>query len=305
MKTLKIIQTFFASFLVFNSIAQQEAQFTQYLDNMQYYNPAYVGSGEVMNVNMFHRQQWVGIEGAPMTQTINLQSPLKYESLGLGVSALNDRVGPLNQTWINVDFSYTLEFDNHDGKLAFGVKGGVNLVNNTLSDLYAPDDGDVLASQNISNKLLPNIGSGVYYHSKHWFAGASIPRIVQSTAGPAELNFADQRHYYGAFGGYFNVNRMLRIRPSTLVKVTENAPLAIDASLAFIFYDRLWLSSNYRLNDSAGAFFQYQINNNIKFGYGFDIATTSLFRYNLGTHEVLLSYRFVQKGNGTSCPRFF
>jgi len=305
MKASKFLQTCFASFFILHSIAQQEAQFTQYLDNMQYYNPAYVGSGDVMDLNVFHRQQWVGIDGAPMTQTINLQTPLHIKSLGLGISVLNDRVGPLNQTWLNIDFAYTLEFDNHDGKLAFGVKGGMNLINSVLSNLYAPDNGDNIANQNISNALLPNIGSGVYYHSKHWFTGFSVPRIIQGSAGPGELEFVDQRHFYGAFGGYFNVNRMLKIRPSSLIKMTANAPLAIDASLAFIFYDRFWLSSNYRLQESAGAFFQYQINNNIKFGYGFDIATNSLFRYNLGTHEVMLSYRFIQKGVSISSPRFF
>lgn len=306
MKNLIITSQLIIALLIGTTItAQQEAQFTQYIDNMQYYNPAYVGSSDRMNISAFHRQQWVGIEGAPMTQTLNLHTPLKYESLGLGVSVLNDRIGPLNQTWINADIGYTLKFRRHDGKLSFGMKGGINLVNNRLSELYTPDQGDFLLAENVSNQILPNLGAGVYYHSKHWFAGFSVPRIIESQSGAGELSFNDQRHFYGSLGGYFNVNRMLKIRPSTLIKFTQNSPLAVDLSLAFIFYDRLWLGANYRVQDSGGAYFQYQINDQFKLGYGFDIATSSLFRYNFGTHEVILSYSFIKKGKKITSPRYF
>lgn len=147
---------------------QQEAQFTQYLDNMLYYNPAYAGSNDHMNVTAIHRQQWVGIDGAPMTQSLSLHTPLKYESLGLGLSVLNDRIGPLNQTWVNLDFSYTLRFKKSRSKLSFGLKGGVNFVNNDLAGLSVLDQGDVGLSTNVS-EILPNLGAGVYYHSDQFF----------------------------------------------------------------------------------------------------------------------------------------
>jgi type IX secretion system PorP/SprF family membrane protein len=302
---IKVSQLFIVLLISISIKAQQEAQFTQYLDNMQYFNPAYVGSSDMLSLNALHRQQWVGIEGAPMTQTINLHTPLKYESLGLGLSLANDRIGPLNQTWINADISYSLKFDNHDGKLAFGIKGGMNLVNNRLSELYAPDQGDLLVAQNINNEILPNIGAGVYYHSEQWFAGFSVPRIIESSPNPGELQFIDQRHFYGTLGGYFNMNRMIKIRPSTLVKFTQNAPLGIDLSLAVILYDRFWLGSNYRVLDSGGGYFQFQVNDQFKFGYSFDIATTSLFRHNFGTHELLVSYNLIKKGKSVASPRLF
>lgn len=284
---------------------QQEAQYTQYLDNMQYYNPAYAGSRDMMNVTAIHRQQWVGIDGAPMSSTLSLNTPLKYESLGLGIGLLNDRIGPLNQTWVNVDVSYTLRFKRHSGKLAMGLKGGINLVNNSLSSLYAIDDGDYYASQNIVNDILPNLGAGLYYHSDKFFAGLSVPRIVESLSAPTEVHFEDQRHYYATIGGYFTANRMLKVRPSMMLKVTENAPFALDGSLAFIFYDKFWLGGNYRLMESAGAFFQYQFSHNFKVGYAFDISTTSLMRHNFGTHELLISYDFLYKKKSIHTPRYF
>lgn len=290
----------------FTAVGQQEAQFTQYNDNMLYYNPAYAGSRGRMNILAIHRQQWVGIKGAPMTQAFALHTPLKYESLGVGLSLLNDKVGPVNQTWINGDVSYSMRFRRNNAKLAFGVTGGLNVMNARLSELSTADANDPLLSQDIQNKLLPNIGAGVFYHSEHWYAGFSIPRIVESKGVPGELSFNDQRHYYFSVGGYFNVNRMLKIRPSVMFKMTDNAPFALDGSLAFIFYDKLWLGANYRLDESAGILVQYQLTPQFKLGYSFDVSTSKLVRYNFGTHEILLSYDLVfGKSKGIITPRYF
>lgn len=295
------------SILIFHVIAnaQQEAQITQYMDNMIYFNPAYAGSREALNATLLHRQQWVGIDGAPVTQTFALHSPLKYESVGIGFSALNDRVGPLNQTWLNADFSYSLRFKNHDGRLSFGLKGGVNFVNANLSQLTTTEINDPNFAQNYQNQILPNIGAGIFYHSNQWFAGAAVPRLVNNNPEVGELEFDDRQHYYAMFGGYFSVNRMLKIRPSALYKMTTGAPFAFDGSMAFIFYDQLWLGTNYRFQESAGGFVQYMLTEQLKFGYSFDISINKLMRHNFGTHELLLSYDFYFKKKGVISPRYF
>lgn len=289
----------------FAIFAQQEAQFTQYNDNMLYYNPAYAGSREVMNITALYRQQWVGIEGAPVTQSLAFHTPLKYESIGLGVSVLNDKIGPLNQTWLNVDASYTLRFKRHKGKLSFGVKGGINLVNNRVGDLYATDQNDILSSGYLKNEMLPNFGGGIYYHTDKFYVGVGVPRIIESKPDFNQLNFDDQRHYYASIGGYFKFNRMLKLRPSAMFKVTDNAPFALDLSASLIYYDKLWLGANYRLNESAGILFQYQFSNQFKLGYSYDFSVNKLMRFNYGTHEILLSYDFMFKKKSLSTPRYF
>lgn len=285
--------------------AQQEAQFTQYMDNMLYYNPAYAGSREALNISGIHRHQWVGVKGAPLSQTLSIHSPLKYESIGLGLSMLHDRLGPMNQTWINVDASYSLRFKKHQGRLSFGVKGGLNIVNADLTGLYTPDANDPSLARNYRNDLLPNIGVGIYYHSRQWFAGVAVPRIAQSNPSFSELEFDDHRHYYIMAGGYFNVNRMFKIRPSTMIKLTPNAPLAIDVTASFIFYEKLWLGANYRVLESAGGHLQYQFSPQFKLGYSFDISTSKLVRVNYGTHEIMLSYDFLFKKKRLISPRYF
>lgn len=307
--TIKIL---FASVLTLTMIStvigQQQAQFTQYVDNMVYYNPAYAGSHEGMSISALHRQQWAGFDGAPMSTTFGLHTPL-IKNLGFGVSMLNDKVGPINSTWANVSVSYTVNFENR-GKLAFGINGGFNLLNGNLLNLHQMNAGDQSLNVQYSNDFKPNFGAGVYYHSEKWFAGFAVPHILDNAKDIGDIlneDFMAQRHYYLMFGGYIPANEILKLRPSAMLKITENAPFALDMSLAFILYDKLWLGANYRLIESAGIFAQYQISNQFKIGYAFEYSTTKLRSHNAGTHELMISYDIMLKGQGThgSAPRFF
>ena len=284
--------------------AQQEAQITQYLDNMLYYNPAYAGSTDRLSMAALSRIQWAGIEGAPRTHVFAGHSPLNYESLALGASIMNDAVGPLSQTWLNIDASYTLRFENHKGRLAFGLKGGLNFINGELSSVPTTQANDPAFMVNYSNEIRPNIGAGIYYHSEQFFAGASVPRML-SNSDPQLVEYNDQQHYYFTTGGYFELNRAWKLRPSAMLKMTTNAPIALDLSTAAIFYDQIWLGVNYRLQDSFGVLFQYQFQNQFRVGYAYDFATTSMVRNNIGTHEIMITYDLYFKKGRVFGPRYF
>lgn len=302
MKKSIIILVLMSGFQLF---AQQEAQFTQYMDNMQYYNPAYAGSRGMLNMVGLHRQQWVGYTGAPISTSFSLNTPLKYESLGVGFSVLNDRIGPVNATWLNGDISYALRFKKHNGKLSFGLKAGINLLSGDIFALSKEDELDPNLNIAYNNKVEPNIGAGIYYHSDKWFIGVASPKVVEHETSGNAPRYVEQRHYYMTVGGYFKVNRMLKLRPSVMLKVTEQAPFAADGSLAFIFYDKLWLGGNYRLGDSGGIYAQYQISNQFKIGYAFEMSTTALRNHHAGTHEILVSYDLNLKGKSLTTPRYF
>lgn len=305
MKNLRICITVLVMGVTSYSIAQQEAQYTQYLDNMLYYNPAYAGQRDMMNFNLLHRQQWIGFDGAPMTTSFSVHSPLRYESVGLGLSILNDKVGPTNATWINADASYALRFKKHKARLSFGLKGGIQLMNGNLASLTKQDGTDADLNTRYNNAVTPNIGAGIYYHSEQWFLGISIPKILETKQSITDVQYLDQRHYYFTLGGYIHLNRMLKLRPSALFKMTTNSPFAFDANLALIIYDKFWIGANYRLSESAGALVQFSINNQFKIGYAVDIATTKLVRTNYGSHEILLSYDLNVNKKKIISPRFF
>lgn len=288
----------------FNLHAQQEAQFTQFNDNTLFINPAYAGSREMLNFTAMHREQWVGFDGAPRSTTFSAHSPLRYESVGLGFTAVNDRVGPMNQTMIYADFSYTVRFSKKR-KLSFGLKGGINMINLTTSSLVTTDQNDPKLTQNTVNHINPNFGAGIYYHSPRFFIGASTPKFIEQSLDGTRPTNLERRHLYGIIGGIIPVSADWKLRPSGQIKMTAGAPISIDLSLAVIYADKLWLGTLYRHNAALGAYIQYQISNQFKIGIASDFGTQAMRNYNNGTFEVLMSYDMNFRKEGIRSPRYF
>ena len=304
MRSLKQIMVIVVLSITTQTIAQQEAHFTQYMDNMLFVNPAYAGSRDMLNATAIHREQWVGMAGRPRSTTFSLHSPLSYENIGLGLTAVHDVVGPIESTMVYADFSYSLNFKNSPGQLAFGLKGGVNIINSKTDQLSTTqaNDPDLLAAA--GTKVLPNFGGGVYYHTPKWFIGLSTPKLLEGSID-GTLTSKEQRHYFLSGGGVFKLTNIWKLRPTTQLKYTLGSPLSIDLSAAAIYNEKLWLGLMHRWADSYGAFVQYQISPQFKAGMAYDQTTTRLSNYNSGTYEVLLSYDFVFKKEGIRSPRYF
>ena len=290
--------------LSFSASAQQDPQFTQYMDNTLFVNPGYAGSRDMLNMTAIHREQWVGIDGRPRSTTFSIHSPLPYENVGLGFTAVNDVIGPVQSTLFYGDASYTLRFKNSPGKLAFGVKGGFNLLNTRTDELATTDAQDPGLLTNIQNQINPNFGVGIYYHTPKWFAGVSTPKILEQSYDGTETNI-ERRHYFLIGGAVFDIAREWKLRPTTQLKFTNGAPLSIDLSAAAIYNEKLWLGLMHRWADSFGAFVQYQVTPQFKAGIAYDQTITDLVGYNKGTYEILLSYDFVFKKAGIRSPRYF
>ena len=287
------------------AFGQQDPQFTQYSDNMLFVNPAYAGSRGVLNLTTMHREQWTGFAGRPVSSTFSVHSPLTYESLGLGVTVVNDQTGPIQQTMMYGDCSYTLKFKNQKRKLSFGIKGGINMISISTSTLQTTEANDPRLLQNVKNNVNPNFGFGVYYHSAKFFVGASSPKLLErGYDGVSKVNL-EKRHYFGIIGGVFPINNDWKIRPTSQIKLTEKSPISIDASVAAIYKDRIWFGAMYRLNAAFGVFFQYQVSPQFKLGLASDFGTQAIRNYNYGTFEALISYDFAFKKVGIRSPRYF
>lgn len=290
----------------FNSMAQQDPMYTHYMFNTLSINPAYAGSREALNVSGLLRAQWVGIKGAPMTQTAYIHSPIFNYSMGLGLSVVNDKIGPINQTVIYGDYSYTVKLTETQ-KLSFGLKGGFNYMTGSLTSLETIQSNDQAFNQDVSSRLLPNFGFGVYYHSDYWYLGASTPKlienkIVQNTDLKASK---EQRHYFIIGGAVINLGDAFKFKPSTCIKMTQGAPLAWDVSGMIMFREKLWLGGAYRWDDSFSFILQIQATDQLSIGYSYDINTSNLRKYNYGSHEIYISYDFVFKRDRIMSPRYF
>ena len=285
--------------------AQQDPLFTQSFDNMIFVNPAYAGSRGMLNFTDLNRVQWVGFDGNPRSNAISLNSPIFYESFGGGLNLINDAVGPIRQTMIFGDLAYSIQLNAAGARLAFGLKAGFNLININTSGLITTDLNDPVLIQNVQNKLNPNFGTGIYYHSSKFYAGLSSPKILkQSYDGVSSTNI-EKRHYFGIIGGVAILNEDWKLKPAAQVRITQGSPISLDLSLAAIYRDRLWLGSLYRLGAAYGVFVQFQFSPQLKMGVATDFDASEMRKYNTGSFEFMLSYDLIFKKEGVRSPRYF
>lgn len=279
--------------------AQQDPMYTHYMYNTLVVNPAYAGSRDALTVTALHRSQWVSFKGAPQTETMTFHTPLRNNKLAIGMYALNDRIGPVNNTSVFGDFAYRLRL-NSKSRLAFGLSAGVRVTQARLSSLDLEQESDPAFTNNIVNKTNPNCGFGVYYSRERFYLGASVPYIFQNKFSDIKLNDGtvlagqEQRHYFIIAGTVLNISNNLALKPTTLVKLTPAAPIEADLTAQLVYANKLSLGANYRTGDSFGALIGFNITPQLFLGYSYDWSYgLKTSRYNNGSHEIVLRYDFL------------
>jgi type IX secretion system PorP/SprF family membrane protein len=292
------------------SFAQQDAQYTQYMYNTISVNPAYAGSRQAMSLFALHRTQWVGIEGAPVTNSFSINTPINESKVGLGLSFVNDQIGPSDENNIAIDFSYTIPA-SEKYKMSFGIKASANLLNVdfTKLDQYP---GDPIFEQNIDNKFSPNIGVGFYLHSDKGYLGLSAPNLIEtehfdgSATSSSTSHIAKEKINYYLIAGYvFDLSPSLKFKPSLQTKYVQGAPLQVDLSANFMIEDKFVAGLAYRWSAAMSAMVGFQVSDSFFVGYAYDFDTTDLADYNSGSHEIFLRYELFNKFDKIISPRFF
>ncbi|QIH39996.1 type IX secretion system membrane protein PorP/SprF [Flavobacterium sp. Sr18] len=307
---MKIVS--FVFLLVFLSgYGQQDAQFTQYMYNTININPGYAGSRGSLSAFALHRTQWVGLDGAPITNTASMNTPINSSNIGLGVSIINDKIGPSDENNLAVDFSYSINTsDNY--KLSFGIKASANLLNVDFNRLSQYDQNDYAFQTNIDNKFSPNIGVGFYLHSDKSYVGLSAPYLLETkhfdryAATGANSHVAKENiNLYLIAGHVFDLSYNVKFKPSLLTKYVQGAPLQVDLSTNFIFNDKFVGGVAYRWSAAVSAMVGFQVTDSWFIGYGYDLETTRLANYNSGSHEIFLRYELFNNYTKIISPRFF
>nr|WP_199003505.1 type IX secretion system membrane protein PorP/SprF [Flavobacterium sp. ASV13] len=287
--------------------SQQDSQFTQYMYNTITINPAYAGSRGALSVFGLYRTQWIGLDGAPKTSTFSVNSPINNSNLGVGVSVVNDKIGPTSQTDLSADLSYTIQV-SAESKLSFGIKGTANLFNLDINKLNPEYQGDPMF-QDLQNKFSPNVGAGVYWHSDKAYVGLSVPNFIQTNKYSDNdiAIYKSKINYYLIAGYVFDLDhyQYIKFKPAILTKMVEGAPLQVDVSANFMLMDKFVIGAAYRWSAAMSAMAGFQVSDSMYIGYGYDHETTSLNKYNSGSHEIFLRYEFRRKNNKITTPRFF
>ena len=295
--------------------AQQDAQYTQYMYNTMSVNPAYAGSRGQLSAAALYRSQWVGLEGAPKTQTLNLHSPIRNSRLGYGISIINDNIGDgvVQETQFDAVMSYTVDVAL-DAKLSFGLKVGGNMLSLDFNGLNNFDSENI-QGENIDNKFSPNFGVGVYYHTDKFYAGLSAPNMVeteyfdnsQRDANSVQFLSKERMNFYLITGYVFDLNNNFKFKPAVLTKVVGGAPLQIDLSASFLFNDKFSFGAAYRWDAALSGLLGFQLSDQFMIGLAYDRETTELggTQFNDGSFEVFLRFELVKSFRRMVSPRFF
>lgn len=312
METLRKIVGILALILGFGALnAQQTPMFTHYMYNTLAVNPAYAGSRDALTVTALHRSQWVDFPGAPKTQTLTMHSPLYNEHIGLGLSVLNDKIGPTNNTSVFFDYAYIMRLSKKS-KLALGLSVGMNILQADLTTLQLDEQDDPLFKNNEKGFIRPNFGFGAYYSRERFYAGVSVPNLIENSYSNEEWNGGDligksQRHFFLIAGTVLKLSENLAFKPTTLIKATQGAPIQADLTAAFIIMEKLLLGGMYRTGDAFGALVGLDLTDQLHMGYSYDWSFgLKTSRYNQGSHEIMLRYDFIfYDKKQIHSPRYF
>jgi len=268
-------------------------------------NPAYAGTRGVTSIFAIHRAQWVGLDGAPVTNAASVNAPVG-KNVGLGFSFVNDKIGPTDTNLISADFSYSFNVNDYY-KLSLGLKGSIQLFNVDFTKLNIYDPSDPRFQNNITNRLTPNIGAGAYMYSDNTYFGLSVPQILQTDHyDHNDISVAKERfHVYAMAGHVFDLAYNWKFKPAALAKVVQGAPLQLDITANVLYNDKFTMGLAYRWDAAVSILAGFQVTDGLFIGYTYDTETTKLAEYNSGSHEVFLRFELFRKYEKVMNPRFF
>ena len=291
------------------SIAQTEPMYSQYMFNMLGVNPAYAGSREASSFNFFQRSQWIGLQGAPQTTSFSFDQSILNKRAGWGIQFYDDKIGVEKADGINLMGSTKIQVSENgilSGGLSFGLMNyRIDLMN--VTGRFTPNDPAFYSNL---NKWTPSLGLGIYYNTDNFYAGVSIPNILKSRLTAFDLirsglQKVNQKHIFLTTGIVIPINEDLKLKPSTMIKMVEGAPIEADFNTNVWLRDIIGLGVSYRTGDAVIGMAEIQVNQNLRFGYAYDMTISPLKFYNNGSHEIMIRYEIGNFKNKIKSTRYF
>jgi type IX secretion system PorP/SprF family membrane protein len=311
-----------------NTNAQQEPQYTQFMYNKLPLNAGYTGAKGCLSLRALYRYQWVKIEGAPQTTSFSIHSPFKKENNALGFYFVNDRLGVTNQNWFDVSYAYRIPLGKKI-RLSIGVNAGLLWYKSNIATLIRNDISDPVYDQNV-NRVLPDVGAGLYLYHPMWYVGVSVPNFIkgslynknQTSLLAKDISAHRSQHFFAMAGGVIPVTKGFKIRPQFLGKYVfakgQKVPFEADFNLSLLIVDRVNIGATYRTTfgktknvdplknpESIEANLEVWPTKQLMLGFAFDYTLSKLNNYNKGSYEVILGYDFAFKNKKFDTPRFF
>ncbi|MCX2584124.1 type IX secretion system membrane protein PorP/SprF [Pedobacter sp. MR22-3] len=310
-------------FLSQHSVAQQDAQFSQYMFNGIYINPAYAGYKEVLNVHSFYRSQWTGISGAPRTMSLAVDATANRQNVGLALQVSSDKLGAQTNLSIYGNYAYRIRMnDDGSSRLALGL--GVGMIQLGIDgSMLNPNHTEVFQPVGVQRTIVPDARAGVYFANDRYYAGLSVDNLIATYINVDRYAFISQPkpHYYLTAGALFPLSEDFQIKPSFLLKDDRGGPTSLDLNAFLMIKEVLWVGGSYRTGlkiydksylqkdlsqrNSAVASIQIFPSEKLRIGYGYDFSIGALQGYSGGTHEISIAYSFIKPNIRLATPRVF
>ncbi|TCD18114.1 type IX secretion system membrane protein PorP/SprF [Pedobacter psychrodurus] len=303
--------------------AQQDAQYSQYMFNGIYINPAYAGYKEVLNVHSFYRSQWTGITGAPRSMSLAVDAIANSGNVGLALQVASDKLGAQTNLSIYGNYSYRIRMnDDGSSRLALGL--GVGMVQLGIDgSMLNPNNPEPNQPVGMQSTIVPDARAGVYFANDKFYAGFSADNLIATYIDIDRYAFIPQPkpHYYLTAGALFPLSEDFQVKPSFLLKDDRGGPTSLDLNAFLMIKDFIWVGGSYRTGvklydksylqrdltprNSAVAAIQIFPSEKLRIGYGYDFSIGPLQGYSGGTHEISIAYSFIRQNVRMTTPRVF
>lgn len=316
MRTMKKALIFVIALVAGKAVAQQDPQYNLYQYNQMVINPAYAGARDAIAIVSDVRKQWLGFKGAPTTMVFSIHSPIANNKVGIGLNAMNDKIGAKSITSVYGNFSYILKVNNKT-KLAFGARAGYSMYKFDFTEVKYKDTEEAAYTDLASaNKGALDVDAGLYLRTNTFYVGLSATHLnngkvynksfqVRDTGGVASdysLSYVLKPHLFLTMGKSFVVKENFLISPSIMVKNVQRKT-TVDVNLNFFVAKRIWFGAFVRQGYGFGGLFQVLVTNQFRIGYSYDIGTGD--RKNLGSsHEIMLGFDIKKNKSKMVSPRF-
>lgn len=291
----------------FAGIAQQDAIYSQYMFNPFAINPAYAGSRDAANVVVVNRSQWVGLDGAPNTQTISGHAPMNRNNLAWGINISRDALGPTSNLLLAATGAYQLKL--YKGTLTFGLRAGIYNSVIDYGQLSFREDDDILDNKERLSAVVPTFDFGLYYYTERFFAGLSSNHITKHrfnySSLPNNQAYYLRRHTFLTAGYVFEINPNILLKPTILLKHGGGLAFNADMNVNALFKELFWLGIGLRNLSSLNFLVDFNVTDYLRIGYSYDMTINKLKSFSYGSHEIMIGFDFnLKKSSSILSPRY-
>ncbi len=299
--------------LPIKNYAQQNPQFSQYLQNPLVLNPAITGAEDFLDITLGYRNQWTGFKGAPKTGTLSFHTPMSVltdrrsysgSHSSIGAFVYSDDTGPINQSGYYASYAYHLQ-TSEEWFVSLGTFVGASQFSFNANEVELIDNPNDILVQNISNTNF-DMSLGLYVYSKYMFIGIAANQVLDQEI-PHDLQNGSlttgkqNRNYNFLLGSRIIADRDWTIIPSGVLRTVENAPVQWDVSMKAEYQNRLWGGVSYRNEESVYALVGFRVWDSFSVGYSYDYPISEFRNNQSGSHEIVLSYRIFGGNNKCGC----